>query len=183
MRSRTYRSIVTLCLLGLLVAAPSEAKVYFSKSEAIDLAFPEVDDVESRTYVLDGAQTEAIQSLAKSKLESKLVTVYTGRRGGEVVGYAFIDVHRVRTLPEAFLVVLSPAGEVRTLRVLAFYEPEEYAPADRWLEQFHEKTLSRDLRLDGQIHGIAGSTLTSRAVTGGVRRALAYFQVLVQGKL
>ena len=69
------------------------------------------------------------------------MNVYRGYRGSELLGYAFIDVHNVRTHPEAFLVVLSPEGAVESLRVLAFHEPLEYMPTDRWYEQFQEKSL------------------------------------------
>jgi Na+-translocating ferredoxin:NAD+ oxidoreductase RnfG subunit len=89
-------------------------------------------------------------------------------------------VHTVRTLPEAFLVVLSPQGTVRTLRVLAFHEPLEYKPSDRWYSQFEEKSLSEPLRLGSDVHGIVGATLSARATTRGVRRALALYEVVVQ---
>ena len=54
-----------------------------------------------------------------------------------------------------------------------------YLPPDRWLAQFEREKLSEELRLRGKIHAIAGSTLSSRAVTAGVRRALALHRVLV----
>jgi len=163
------------------VAAPVEAKVFYSRSEAVELAFPDAERVETKTLILDGAQTQRVEALAQAPLESKLITLYTGYRNDRVIGYALIDIHTVRTLPEAFMVVLSPAGEVRSLRVLAFYEPEEYLPPERWLNQFEKQVLSDELRLRGRIHGIAGATLSSRAITSGVRRALALFEVLVKG--
>ena len=69
---------------------------------------------------------------------------------------------------------------MRSLRVLAFYEPEEYLPTDRWLHQFDRKMLTERLALHGEIHGIAGATLSARAVTSGVRRALALYEVLLR---
>ncbi|RIK98384.1 MAG: FMN-binding protein [Proteobacteria bacterium] len=164
-------------------AAPAGAKVFMSKAEALAWAFPEADRVEDRSYVLDDAQAAAIEARAKAKLESRLVTVYTGRKGDAVLGYAFIDQHVVRTLPEAFLVVLSPEGEVRRLRVLAFHEPQEYKPSDRFLAQFEGKQGDAPLRLARDVHGIAGATLSSQAVTGGVRRVLALHDVLVRQPL
>lgn len=161
-------------------AAPASAKVFASKQEALAAAFPGAERVESRTYVLTDAQVEAVEQIARSAVESKLVTVYEGLREGRSLGYAFIDVHTVRTLPEAFLVVVGPGGEVRSLRVLAFYEPQEYLPTERWLSQFDARQLSDELQLRRGIHGIAGATLSARAVTGGVRRALAFYEVLVQ---
>jgi hypothetical protein len=171
-------------LLAALLAAPegAAAKVYLSQREAIELAFPDADRVERRTLMLSKAQADAIEKLALAKLDSRLVTVYSGIKDGRTLGYALIDIHNVRTLPEAVMVVLSPAGEVRTLRMLAFHEPEEYRPPDRWLAQFENEQLDPELRLHGRIHGIAGSTLSSRAVTSGVRRALALWQVMLKAE-
>ena len=170
-----------LCLLLLAPAAPpADAKVFYSQEEALEIAFPDADRVEKQTFVLDDEQVAAIEELARTRVESRLVSVYTGLRGSDVLGFALIDIHTVRTQPEAFLVVIGPEGEVRSLRVLAFYEPEEYLPPERWLQQFDRRPLTPDLQLHGEIHGIAGSTLSARAVTSGVRRALALYEVVVK---
>jgi len=167
--------ILTVCL----AAASAQAKVFYSRSEALELAFPDADRIEDESILLGDEQAAQIEQLAKSQLESRLVRIYTGYRGSELLGYAFIDVHNVRTLPEAFLVVLSPGGDVRTLRVLAFHEPLEYMPSARWYQQFEQKSSAAPLRLGGDVHGIVGATLSARATTEGVRRALALYQVVV----
>ena len=173
-------AVVVALLLAIFGGASAESKVFYSRSEALQLAFPDAEQVASKTYVLDDAQLEQIQDLAKCELDSKLVKIYTGMRDGDVIGYALIDVHNVRTLPEAFMVVLSPEGEVRSLRVLAFHEPLEYKPTNRWYRQFNNKSIDARLRLGGDVHGVVGATLSARATTRGVRRALAYYQVLIQ---
>jgi hypothetical protein len=157
------------------------AKVFYSRSEALALAFPDADRIEDESILLSDDQAIRIEQLAKSRLESRLVRIHRGYRGTELLGYAFIDVHTVRTLPEAFLVVLSPEGAVRTVRVLAFHEPLEYMPPERWYRQFQDKTIVDPLRLDRDVHGIVGATLSARATTEGVRRVLALYQVVVAG--
>ena len=86
--------------------------------------------------------------------------------------------HEVRSLPEALLIVISPSGEVKRVQLVAFWEPQEYAPSRRMLSQFENRGLTDELRLRGAIHGIIGSTLTARAVVSGVRRVLATCRVL-----
>ena len=171
--------------LGLVVAlaSPAATKVFASRSEAIEEAFPNATRVEEKTWLLDDHELEAIQELAKAKIDSRLVTIYTGYREDQLLGYALIDIHTVRTLPEAFLIVMSPTGEIERLRLLAFYEPQEYAPQAGWLAQFNERPLAPGLRLHGEIDGISGATLTARAVTDGVRRALATHRVLLERRI
>jgi hypothetical protein len=176
---RSRAAAVALALL--LAAAPAAAEVFLSQREALALAFPGAERIEKKSVVLDEAQVAVVERLSGAPLESKLVTLHQGYRGEQLLGYALIDVHTVRTLPEAFMVVLTPEGRVASLRMLAFYEPSEYKPPERFLAQFGARALEPELRLGGAIHGIAGSSLSARAVTTGVRRSLALFQVLVAG--
>jgi hypothetical protein len=165
-----------------LVCGPAAAKVFHSRSEALRLAFPDAERIEDETFVLTDAQVEKIGALANSPLDSKLVKIYRGFQGDQLLGYAVIDIHNVRTMPEAFMVVLTPGGSVRSVRVLAFHEPLDYLPSAGWYEQFDDKSLASPLRVGGDIHGVVGATLSTRATTLGVRRALAVYQVLVQNE-
>ena len=177
MRSRTLGLWLVVALVA--VADVAGAEVFASKAEALEQAFPGADSIESHTLVLDEAQAAAIEKLSFGELESRLATIHSGRKDGQLIGYAIIDVHTVRTFPEAFLVVLDPQGRVVSTRILAFYEPPEYMPPERWLEQFDDRVLEPSLSLGGTIHGISGSTLSSRAVTTGVRRALALYDTFL----
>ena len=179
--ARGSRPVLAAALLCVgLVAAPAAGKVFYSRSEALALAFPGAERVDGQTHLLRDDQVARIEELSRTRLDSKLVKIYTGLRGGEVLGYAVIDVHNVRTLPEAFMVVLTPEGSVRSLRVLAFHEPLDYLPAERWYAQFARKSLEAPLRVGGDVHGVVGATLSAQATTRGVRRALALYEVLVR---
>jgi hypothetical protein len=178
---RSSRSAAALVALALLLpSTPAATKVFYSRSQALQIAFPDAERIEDQTYVLSDAQAERIGELAQSPLDSKLVKIYRGFHGDQLLGYAVIDIHNVRTMPEAFMVVLTPEGSVRSVRVLAFHEPLDYLPNDRWYDQFDQKSLTSPLRVGGDIHGVVGATLSARATTRGVRRALAFYQVLVR---
>jgi len=175
--------LLSLLLVGLLMAGGASdvgAKVFYSQQEALALAFPEADRVDRKTHILTDAQVESIQSQARVKLESRLVAIHTAWRGGELLGYAHIDVHTVRTKPEGFMVVLAPDGAVRSVQILAFYEPLDYLPTSRWYDRFMGKSKADRLRLGRDIDAVSGATLTARAATEGVRRALAYYEVLLR---
>ncbi len=176
------RSRLGLCAALLWIAAAADAKVFYSREEALALAFPDADRIDSKAVLLEDEQVRRVEELSRAELETRLVRIYTGFRGDELLGYAFIDIHNVRTLPEAFLVVLNPEGDVRALRLLAFHEPLEYMPPERWYAQFEHKSLKESLRLGGDVHGIVGATLSAQATTLGVRRALALYEVVVQDR-
>lgn len=156
------------------------AAIYYSKQEALQLAFGEDAVVEMLPLFLDEDQGTKIEKLAKVKLGERLYTFYAGKKGDRILGYAAIESHIVRTKPEALMIVLSPEVEVRQVVVLAFHEPPEYEPPEWWLKQFVGKKLEElDWR---EIDALSGSTLTARAVLKSVRKVLAIYQVVVQGK-
>lgn len=170
--------------LGIFVLSPIFlfAKVFYAKDEALKLAFPEADQIETRTFIMRDSELQRAQQMARTPIESKLFTFYVGKKKGAIIGYAAIDTHIVRTLPGTFMVVLSPEGQVQTTVVLAFHEPPEYLPSERWLEQFRNKTLSPDLWVGRDIAGIVGSTLTTQAITEGIRKVLTLFEILIKEK-
>ncbi len=175
------RALALVALAALLcgVSAPAHAAVYASKDQALREAFPDADRIGEQSYVLTPEQVAAIETSAKAPLERKIWTLYTAHRGNALLGSAVIDVRNVRTLPEALLIVIAPDGSIRSLRVLAFHEPTEYQPSERWLAQMDGKRLGPDLHLKRAIHTIAGATLSSQAVTRSVRTALALYQVVL----
>ncbi|MFP6641535.1 MAG: FMN-binding protein, partial [Myxococcota bacterium] len=125
-------------------------------------------------------QVEAIEKAARSVLPTRLVTIHRGWQGDRLLGYAHIDVHTVRTKPEAFMVVLGPEAVIQQVRVLAFHEPLEYMPADRWYRTFFGQTREADLRIGFDVDAVTGATLTTRATIDSVRRMLAYYDVLLE---
>jgi len=163
----------------LCLAATAEATVFYSRDEALRVAFPSADRTEPRDYFLTPEQHETIERTARSPLASDLITVYFGYAGDKLLGYALFDTHVVRTLPETFLTVLSPEGVVISTYVVAFHEPLEYLPHERWMRQLEGKKMGDDLQVGRGIAAITGATLSSNAVAGGVRRALAIYAVLL----
>jgi Na+-translocating ferredoxin:NAD+ oxidoreductase RnfG subunit len=168
-----------LAVVAALVPRLGAAKVFLAKDEALALAFPGNDRVEERVVILTDEQKAEIEKRAHAPLETQLWTVYVGWKGTDVLGYAIIDTNNVRTLPETFMVVVEPNGTLRRVDVLAFHEPPEYLPTDRWIGQFAGKKLDDDLKLGGAVQGITGATLSAQAMTAGVRRALAIVAVAI----
>lgn len=176
-----HRFSCALVALTLLTSAgAASAKIFYSKEGALKLAFPRADRVEPRHLFLTSEQAHRIERLAQASVKSRLVTVYVGYRQGKLLGFAIIDTHVVRTLPETFLVVLNPRGRIDAVHVLAFHEPQEYMPPAGWLRQFRGRSLSPGLRIRQEVAGIAGATMSAHAMTAGIRKVLAIFEVLLR---
>lgn len=167
-------------LATLLLVPAAGAKVFASQKQALREAFPDATRIERDTKLLLKSEYARIEDLTRDDRPPKVVVLYTAYRDDAILGYAHIDVHNVRTKPEAFLVVLTPEGVVRTVRILAFHEPLDYLPTDRWYGQFEGKRDGDRLRVGGDIHGVVGATLSAQAAADGVRRMLAYYEVLLR---
>jgi Na+-translocating ferredoxin:NAD+ oxidoreductase RnfG subunit len=154
-------------------SAVVHAGAYMTKTEALILAFGESAQVETANLFLTETELDEITKRSGVRPDSALYTLYVGKAENSVVGYAAIEAATVRTHPETVLVVLDPKGQVRFVEILAFFEPEEYLPSKRWLDQFKGRRLSSTLKVSAEIQGITGATLSAQAVTRQVRKTAA----------
>jgi len=136
--------------------------------------------VQRATLYLTPAQHQRAEALAGEPVRTALVPVYRARCGNQAAGTAYFDAHRVRTLQETIMVVVDNRGRVSRVEVLAFEEPPDYMPRRPWYEQFRERTLDSELRLDRGIRPVTGASLTALATTAAVRRVLAVHQAVAE---
>lgn len=174
------RQLIISALLFSLVA-PGFAKIFYSKNEAMVLAFGEGAQVETLSLFPDDQQTAKIQQDAKVKLESGLFTFYVGKEKDKILGYAAIETITVRTKPETLMIVLTPEGGLRNVYTLAFHEPPEYQPPERWFGQLNGKPLA-DMDFNKGIQGVSGATLSTRAAVNSVRKVLAVYLTMVKNQ-
>lgn len=177
---RTLCGVLASILFASLVAAPvAQAKIFASQKQALAEAFPDATRIERKTFVLKREQSAKVGELLGRRAEAKVVVFHVAFQDARVIGFAEIAVHKVRTQPEAMLIVLTPEGRVRSVRIIAFHEPLDYMPTDRWYAQFAGKGKGDGLTLGREIHGVVGATLSAQAAADAVRRILAYWEVLL----
>lgn len=163
----------------LAITLPGMAKIFYSKNEAMVLAFGEGAQVETLTLFPDDAQKQIIEKEAKVKLESGMISLYAGKQAGKLVGYAAIETITVRTKPETLMIVLTPEGSVRNVITLAFHEPPEYQPPENWFDQLVGKPLE-EMNFSRGIQGVAGATLSTRAAVNSTRKVLSVYRTLLK---
>jgi len=166
-------------LLALAAACPARAAVLNTKESALEEAFPGASIERSRSF-LSEEEAARVDQVAGTPLSSRAVLAWRALDGELLLGTAYLERHRVRTMPESILVFVSPAGEVKRIEVLTFDEPRDYLPPERWLAQFDGRVLSDGLQLKRDIRGLSGATLSGRAVTEAVRRVLAVHALLAE---
>lgn len=164
------RVLAPLCLTtGLIAGLPTT-------QEALALIFPGAL-ISRQEHWLTESQARRVRDLAGTSLSGLWQVAYEARREGRLVGVAFLDTHRVRTLPETAMIAVSSEGRILRVEVVAFREPADYMAKDAWLRQFDGQQLDAQLTLKGAIRPLAGSTLTANALTDAARRSLALHRI------
>ena len=181
MSSDPFRRVALASAILFFAVAPVGAKVLVTVEEALASAFPGCE-VERETLFLTEEELAAAGALADESVERPLAVRYVATCGGDPGGTAYFDVHRVRTLEETLLVVVSPDGTVGRVEVVAFNEPLDYLPREGWYRQFDGRPLDAELELDRAIRAVTGATLTAVATTAATRRMLAVHRVLQRRK-
>jgi hypothetical protein len=178
--SRISQIAAFLLFAGSVAEVP--AQVTMTKEEALRSAFPGLEIERSTAFLTDSERT-TLKQTAKARVESKIVTYYVARKAGRVAGTAFFETMTVRTMPATIMVVVNPDTTVRVVELLAFYEPPDYRPSERWMRQFSAAGPSTDLYLKRGIHAISGATLSALSITESVRRLLATYAAVVAPRL
>ncbi len=174
------RWAAVLVVLTIFAPAPAAGQVFLTQQEALELAFPPPMSVERRTAFLSEADLSRADELAGSgsDVDQRIVSYYVGTLENQTQGVAYFDAHRVRTLPEAIMIVVGPEGEVTRVEILKFAEPRDYLASAAWLKQFEGRRLDADVSIGRGVARMTGATLTSRAVTSAVRRVLALHELI-----
>ena len=167
-----------LIFVASWLAQPLSAKTLERADVALQRLFPGAK-VERKNTILSKEEQSRVDALYGDKAEQSLVTFYqvTTKEGKTI--YAYLDAHRVRTLPETVMICVDEAGEIRSVDVLVFREPPDYMPKRAWYEQFYKRKLSNDLKLNRGIQGVSGATLTARATTKASRKILSIHQIMM----
>ena len=164
MRGPARRTIAAAVLLGAATAHAASPDAIAKDERAVRALFPEAAEVRARDVLLTDEMVARIERLARARVKERLVTFYVASAGGVVKGYAVIHGHVVRTKRETFAIAFEPDGTIRRITVLAFLEPEEYRPPERWLATFRGKGAQDRLAAGQDIPPITGATLTARGI-------------------
>ncbi len=162
----------------LLLTQAKSALTLKSFTEAVQSTYPTADNVKRQSIYLTKEQVARASQYAGEGVNSAFFVMYSVTRAGKVLGWVYLDTHRVRTLNETIFVSIDPDHRVHNVQILNFHEPQEYMATDRFLALMKGRTLATKPSIRGDIPLIAGATLTSDAVAASVARVLAVHKVV-----
>ncbi len=171
-----------ICILFLLVSSTVSAEELTTAGEAVKTIYPASSSYDVRQIVLSDEEQSVVSREADiifGESHHPQFRLYTVKQADVVIGYAFEDIVMGRWGPIHYLAGLSPDGKVVQVIVLDYQEIRGRPVAkNRFLKQYKNKTIQNPLKLQKDIDGITGATVSSRSLTDGVRKILYVFQLL-----
>lgn len=184
------RVIAVLSFLMFALAAGSFAFVLLTKEDALKEVFFSGAEIEKETkeltgatlarikerlggnliYTQEGSESAAVESQTK-------IDFYFAKKDGERRGVAIIDVEPGKWGPVEIITAMTTDAVVKNVRVLS-YQEQRGQPIARasFMNQYNGKTSKSPLTVDKDIIPISGATISSRAATFTVRKAIVIYE-------
>ena len=182
-------SIFTLCIL-MFTSAVCFAITLMTQKDALKKVFPPGTKIEVETKELSGETLAKIKERLGGSLvyeqegsESEHVEgankidFHFGIRDGKRIGVAIHDVEPGRWGPVEFMTSMDIKATVKAVVVMSYQEQRGQPIARKsFVNQYRNKTGQSALTVGKDIIGISGATISSRAATFSVKKAIVLYE-------
>jgi thiamine biosynthesis lipoprotein len=130
--------------------------------------------VDRQDKTLSEQDRQALSKATGMYFPEAAFTFLVTQRDGRVLGYNLVMNEIGKSEPITFMVAMSPEYRVVDVLVMVFRESRGSEIREkRFLRQFQGKRMGDPLTINNDIVNYSGATLSSKAITRGVKRALA----------
>jgi len=138
------------------------------------LRFPvEYDELKLRRVAVARADATALRERMGKRFSKREVSFYEALSNGRVAGYAYRSSERGKHGRIHYVVYLDLEGTVLSVEVVSSREVRGRAVArESFLAQYRGKSAADPVAVGRDINAISGATISSKALTRGVREAV-----------
>jgi Na+-translocating ferredoxin:NAD+ oxidoreductase RnfG subunit len=157
-----------------ILAVSANGETLLTQEQALKVVFPKSESVKPETKALTPAQRQALEESTGLRFPEAEYPIFVATSKGQTDGYAVILNEIGKHENITFIVGVSPKGKVMEVAVMEYRESRGgEVKEQRFLSQFRGKQSSDPIRVNQDIVNYTGATLSSYAISRGVRRALA----------
>lgn len=157
---------------------PEAVTVYLTPDQALQKAFPKADTIWSETWTPSPAQRKQIERRLGWRLAEPHFEIFQARKKNQNLGYAVITEQIGLYKPITFMVKADRQGKNDGVWIMVYRESRGgEVKRQRFLSQYKGKKASSPIRLNRDIIGVSGATLSVRALNGGVKKILTIIDV------
>jgi len=158
--------------IGPTVAHYAYAEIYMSEEKAAKSFFPDLK-LQRMELKLNGELVNQIEKASGETVRSPELKIFKASTKDAVFIDQVLGKHEFIT----YAVGIDSMGKVRGIEILEYRETYgSQVRGEDWKKQFVGKTSVSQLKIDKDIKGISGATLSSAHVTAGVRRLLQTYE-------
>jgi len=157
------------------------AAQYMSIDQAKALIFAQAQEFTFTPITLTPEQIQRIENHSGVKVRVPQQQVWQAKAGGKLLGWFIIDQVIGKHELITYAVGINADGTLRQFQIIDYREAYGYQVRElKWRDQFVGKTLADPLQVGVDIVNISGGTLSSHHVTDGIKRLLAFHQVVLR---
>lgn len=185
-------SVIVVFCLSVALTVVSYAFTVLTKEQALEEVFGPGAEITIEKKKLKGSKLSKVKKRLGGRLvyeqagsESgkvrgrKTIKFYFASKDGKKVGVAIIDKEPGRWGPVKFIIALDLKAKVKKVRVMSYQEKRGRPIARRsFMRQYVGKTSKSPLTVGRDITGISGATISSRAATFSVTKAIVLYEEL-----
>lgn len=173
--------VLVVLVVAPVIRAQQETTVYLTLDQAPKALFPGAQ-IERK----DVASTPEFRDKLKANLGRLQPTVwersyatFTARQNNDTIGYAVVVDEIGKVSPITLIVSVTPDFKARDVAVMVYREIRGGEIAQRrFLAQYKGKRSTDPIRLDRDIVGITGATLSVQGANRAVHKALAVLELV-----
>lgn len=185
-----YLIALAICIFISAIGTLSHAFTLLTEEQALKEVFWEGAEIEKETKELSGkAMDDILERLGGSLIYEQEgsesahvdaqtgVDFYFGIKDGERRGVAIIDTQPGKWGPVQYIVAMTLDAAVKQVRVMS-YQEQRGQPIARtsFVNQYRGKNSKSPLEVGKDIIAISGATISSRATTFAVRKAIVMYE-------
>ena len=157
-------------------ATTGYATTYLNVEQAQKAIFPGKKLTPADVKLTD-AQRKAIEKTSGIRVRNPEQKVWSVEGGGWFILDEVLGKHEFIT----YAIGLNTDGSVKQIEVMDYRETYGgQIRNEKWRAQFTGKTGKSKLKLDDDIKNISGATLSCRHITDGVKRLLAFYELVLK---
>ena len=162
---------------------PEAITVYLTQEQALKKAFPDADTLWQEVWTPTQQERRRIERRLGWRLGEIDFTIFQGQKNNRHQGYAIITNQIGLYKPITFIVHVKKDGRVGGVWIMIYRESRGgQIKRQRFLTQYKNKKTDSHIRLNRDIVGISGATLSVRALNAGVKKVLTIIDVVYPQK-
>jgi len=170
--------VLILSLIAASYAVSAAQGVPEKAISAMHRVFGESLAIKIYSLVIDSTEAEAVYDVTGEKVSGRVIIREATDEQGTIAGYGIVDDVRGKEQPITYITMIKPDGAIADVEVLVYRESYGgEVQYEQFRKQFRGKSRVNDLHVGRGIQGIAGATISSKAIANGAKKVLTLFQL------